>query len=520
MSKTFLEALTSVGKNLQSGIDKLKETKANIEDIIDIRWRGATESIDCHDIIMQIISEGKVVYIPKGVWKTSPLDITTTCQIVGELASYIDKYDTKINCSVLAPYGNQTHIINYNPQHGTAGNEVNGGQFRFSNIVISCMQSFSGLTSLLTYTMSDGYCVKIQNACYGEVDLVFQYCEGTCLEVTNSWEIDFKRLYFRTIKGVNPCLLFSSSTNGVSQCVFDKIQFESVGGTYIKCEKGCNLYHSTIGSILCECSPFEYMKRITVDSAYTDMPLFELASIYNVVIREVLINNLNNYSYTASDGNNYTRNSIIKVEDILSWVNVHFGNIAIDLGTGIDYTLVNAIMTSAYSAQQYLIIDSVSYPGTNNINNSIQNFAHFYIKKIDSIKNYGGNKSIADWLQLESNGTETRLSSEPNVLANNEKCYVVPTTSSTYETFSVVNLVPNQTVYVVVEGTDVSTVNFRFVGYTINGKWHSNSDVISQTFTSSTAVIVSFTNTKTIPLNVRCQASNRVGTVKIYSVSK
>ena len=135
---TKLNKNTNNIENITSQLGKIVGdmiTKTN-SDYIDIRWLGATPDTDCHDIIMSIINKGKTVYIPKGVWRTSPLTINTKFQIMGESFGYVNKYNTSVDYSVLAPFSNQSHLIEVEGIR-----EESEDQIRIDNVVLSCVKT-------------------------------------------------------------------------------------------------------------------------------------------------------------------------------------------------------------------------------------------------------------------------------------------------------------------------------------------------------------------------------------------
>ena len=83
MSKTFLEALTSVGKNLQSGINNLKETKAYVR---PEEYGAVGDGItDDTSAILQAISTGKNVLLSgKSYALNTALYIRNSTNIMGE----------------------------------------------------------------------------------------------------------------------------------------------------------------------------------------------------------------------------------------------------------------------------------------------------------------------------------------------------------------------------------------------------------------------------------------------------
>ena len=265
---------------------------------VDISLWG--DLADYHDIIMNIIYNGKTVFIPKGIWHTSPLNITIPFNMVGEVANYFNRGYSAVKVSALAPVGNQSHLIKVSMD----GNST----WTFENVVLTCATD-----TQVTDVYNVDVCMIVENSSYGHLDAIFNWCTGRGLTITNSWELTFNRLYFRGFASLENVLSFYNNNDAINQLYINDLQFESCYGTLMYSDKASNWGHTVINSILIECTPFAIgsFDRTTLDAAGIDIPLFDLKTAFNISIGAILINNMNLFSY--SDGNNtYTRKTLIK----------------------------------------------------------------------------------------------------------------------------------------------------------------------------------------------------------------
>ena len=486
-------------------------TKTN-SDYIDIRWLGATPDTDCHDIIMSIINRGKTVYIPKGVWRTSPLTINTKFQIIGESFGYVNKYNTSVDYSVLAPFSNQTHLIEVEGIR-----EESEDQIRIDNVVLSCVKTFSPLK---LYNVD--YVLKLKNVSYGTINTVFNYCSNTGLILSDCWEISFPNLYFRGFNNTNPIMVFDKSTIGnISQCLFSDIQFEGCYGTLIKAKKDCKLTHCIINNILFEGSPNEFTERVSDDGNTLSTSMFEIEECPNLIIDNITINNLNSHCYKV-DGETQVRkrDNIFKVASNNSWVNININNIVVDMGTNYDYTAF--MYKENYETQtsvRSVFINNFSSLSEKRFYNKINGWRLFVIKNlITRGKTICQNKSISEWYTPHKYSTNL-LHSADNLLINNENSYVLPLeTEEITENNTISSLLvnPGEKIIVSCEGVNGSSIDYTIVGLSVNGNWNKNFTGSKQ-FTNSNTTTFEVTNDTEISLvfNVRIK---RNGLAKIYDI--
>lgn len=506
-----------------NGIDDVNEVKAafankvDSSNYIDIRWLGATKDTDSHDIIMQIHNSGLGIKLPKGIWRSSPLNFTTPPRIIGENGNYIYKYTNSVEASVLAPFGDQTHIINIDlldPVDNTAQD-----QFELSNFVISCMSSSSGS---LTYAVD--YCCNITNACYGKVDIVFSLCSGRPFKLSGSWEIDFERLYFREINSIEPCMTFETSTNnrGISQCMFKDLQFEAFSGLAIKCVPGCNFYHCKINSIMIESSISTYQTEIAPDVSYTDVPYFDISSMWTVAIGDILINCMNEKSFSYG-GINYTRQTIFKCINTGVWLDVHVSNIKVDTACGHNVRIAQFQTETTPSGLQSFIIDTATCQGDGiNFYSTIAGFRTFVIKykEYKPVMANAVNKSITEWYS-PGRYTKSVLYSNSYYEGNNENCFVLPTPEVVNDEITCIRLNAGQTATIVYSGVTGGAATIIAEPYTILGAL-----IPGKTQTQALTVVLTdamqeytLTNDTLLPALYTIKGRSRTGQFRIYDIS-
>lgn len=497
------EQLDTIASNMLS--------KANT-DYIDIRWLGATPESDCHDIIMAIINKGKTVYIPKGIWRTSPLSINTKFQIIGESSGYINKYNTSIEYSILAPFSNQTHLIDVEGLRSESEDQI-----RIDNVILSCVKSF---VPLELYNVD--HVLKLKNISNSTINTVFNFCSNTGLILSDCWEINFPKLYFRIFNTTNPILVFDESTIGnISQCVFNEIQFECCHGLLIKAKKGCQLGHCVIGNLLFEGSPNEFTERVEDNGNTLSTSMFEIEEAPNLIIDNITINNLNTYCYKFNGESQVRkRDNIFKILSNNSWINININNIIVDMGTNYDYT---AFMYDENSGKQSsvrsIFVNNFSSLSEKKMYNKLNGWKLLVIKNLTTrCKSTSQNKSISEWYMPHKYSTNLLYSSD-SLIVNNENSYVIPLESETItENNSISNLLvnPGEKIVVTCEGVSGSRIDYTIVGLDMNGNWNKNFTG-NKEFSNSNASTFEVTNDTDISLifNIRIK---RTGTVKIYDI--
>ena len=172
------------------------------------------------------------LYIPQGIWYTSPYTFTKTTgvSIIG-ISSNMQGRDNQN--TVLKPFiDNQSHIFKI-------GNDNSNGNIEYANLVTGYFLDklvFSG-------KISDSALI-IKGCMYSHIGLLnFRFIdEGYCFNISNSWEIQIDKLIFRVITSYKACIYFdkqvkilnSSIVSNVSAIYFDYITIEDNNGNCIE----------------------------------------------------------------------------------------------------------------------------------------------------------------------------------------------------------------------------------------------------------------------------------------------
>lgn len=190
------------------------------------------------------------LYIPSGVWYSSPLEISGLGFSIRGDEQFIDWYNR--GTVITSLQNNQTHVWKFS-------NSVN---FVLKNICFSSADftynaSLNAFVTNGTSIKNVDYCVRFERMSFGDTDnLYFQHINGTAFELASSWEIRYRKLMFRQVDAHDSCVMkfdkFVSGApgnGGVNASTFDNMMFEHVLGHLMYLEPSCNLYNCYFGII-------------------------------------------------------------------------------------------------------------------------------------------------------------------------------------------------------------------------------------------------------------------------------
>lgn len=283
------------------------------------------------------------LYIPSGVWHSSPLDITGIgYSIIGD-EQFISLRNRGTIISSLVD--NQNYIFNFN----------SSTNFTLKNICFSTADfSYNQNKNIFETNASSiksigAYCVKFSLMSFGDTDnLYFEHINGQALEMASSWEIRHRKLFFRDIDAHSGCIVKfakyvegASGAGGVNASSFDNMMFEHVLGHLIYLESNCKLANCHFGVINFEdneitrsyvtYTEFTSENIATFDASnpvhYAVFCIGEAGTSFNTcIIGSIQLNNISTF-YSTINGQNYCYDNIFRVIGAGSVFNIVVNNI-------------------------------------------------------------------------------------------------------------------------------------------------------------------------------------------------
>ena len=261
---------------------------------LSIKQIGATTSDDIHDYVTYLISNNITCYIPKGVWKTSPIQISkyNTSRIIGE---EVFLGNDNNEGTILTPITNQDYIIKvgYDVYTSTC-----------NNVTIKNIQ-FNSNNFTLTHAVE---IFRVEFSTFENISFNKCKCNDSALSIIEAWENEFGRIYFRTIDA--PYALKFGNKLGSGNITANLFRYLSFEG----CRYGCIHFGSNTGY---SCNTIEVLDYesgaalfddeersiLTNETVYTPYSIIELGNGYNdIVINTINVNNIANFAYTSSNG--------------------------------------------------------------------------------------------------------------------------------------------------------------------------------------------------------------------------
>ena len=260
---------------------------------LSIKQIGATTDADIHDYVTYLVTKSITCYIPKGTWKTSPIQLAKfdSIRVIGE--ELFGRNNP--NGTILTPVGNQTYImrIGYSVADSICDNvtlkniQFNTGEYSVTNALQLYALQFSTVDNLAFRSCK---------------------CSESAMLITECWETKFGRIMFRIIDA--PYALEFGNKFGTKNCTTDSFEYMSFEGCRYGCIKfGNNTGYSsnTINTIDFEDGTWtfddEVRTSVTGTSVYTPYSIIELTDGYvDLAIDNINVNRIANDIFTSANG--------------------------------------------------------------------------------------------------------------------------------------------------------------------------------------------------------------------------
>ena len=318
---------------LKNGLKAVLIIKNNTINIKQIGARPQDKENNKYDIkeyvlkylnILEKYSTLVKLYIPAGIWYTSPLNIARKngFYIYGDKAFNIN---FKNNTVITSLQDNQDYVIKI------GNNQLITYQWTFENITISSSDYIYNSTtndfSVDSTKNINDTALQLLYATFGlSNNLFFSFIKGQALKITSSWENYFSLLNFRAIYAPNKGIFIlgtvdttlSESAN-ITANTFEKIMFEAIIGDCIIAERNNKMGVCTFNNIEFEDYPMNefniFYTRITTETLIPS-DIFHNAIIsvlgdFNAVISNININNISSF-IAQTDSHNYIFDTIFK----------------------------------------------------------------------------------------------------------------------------------------------------------------------------------------------------------------
>lgn len=349
------------------------------------------------------MSDKITLHIPSGVWYSSPVEIVGLgYSIIGD-EQFIDKRNRGTIISSLED--EQDYIFKFR-------NSVN---FTLKNICFSTadftydQMRNAFITDSTSVKTIGSYCVRFEKMTFGDTDnLYFQHINGQAFEIASSWEIRYRKLFFRQIDSHEGCIMKfakyvegASGNGGVNASSFDYMMFEHTLGHLMELESNCKLYNCYFGVINFEDNEIDRVYAVPTEFTYENIPAFEASdpvhwavffigeaetAFATCIINSIQLNNISTFYYTL-DGTNYCYDNIFRVIGSDSLFEIIVNNID-SLGIKKDATILYS--HDAVHYQSSFILNNISsvYPNNKEFIYDVEGFTY--------IRNDGRIRAITD----------------------------------------------------------------------------------------------------------------------------
>lgn len=269
------------------------------------------------------------LYIPSGIWYSSPLEITNTngFDIYGDFGYFNYSLDSTVITSL---NNNQPYILKLGTNTGTYLKNWNLENILFSSYDYTYRSNENDFYISTPKTITE-QAVNMVYAIHGKMsNILFINLIGQALKISACWENIFDYLVFRYVSNPTGSILCFGSdlTYGeyasVSSSDFTRLYFESTHGDLIEFKHKCNFSNNHIGVINFEPNQYNYdslFEYTTINADGSNIPagvkhhyilkLSENGS--NMVgnkIESIELNSFSNTFYTFNN-NSYMYDSII-----------------------------------------------------------------------------------------------------------------------------------------------------------------------------------------------------------------
>lgn len=369
--------IKSLGAKSQDKLNNRQDIKTHLEKYLNYNAAG---------------SDRVKLYIPAGVYYTTPVDIASTkgFYIYGD-----ESFGLNAGNTIISSYNdNQNYIFNI-------GNSSAMTQyFVLKNITFSTAD-YTYSTIFKTFwlasnndikTINDSV-VKMKYCQFGITDnLFFSNIKGKALNMSSIWEIYFKLLNFRNIRNESGCILCFDTRDttlneyaNITACNFEKIMFEQVVGNLIECNRRCDLFNCKFGLINFEDYRLNY-SDVTYSTDLSDLSDYTMLSIIRLnagakvecCINDIHLNNVAT-RYSTIDNTKYCYDNIINSVG-QSGINNHYAIIINNIqNTGQSKDII-CVKTDTHNADSSKI-------SINNIQNGYGEYNYLFpVTNIQNIK--------------------------------------------------------------------------------------------------------------------------------------
>ena len=269
------------------------------------------------------------LYIPSGIWYSSPLEITNTngFDIYGDFGYFNYSLDSTVITSL---NNNQPYILKLGTNTGTYLKNWNLENILFSSYDYTYRSNEKDFYISTPKTITE-QAVNMVYAIHGKMsNILFINLIGQALKISACWENIFDYLVFRYVSNPTGSILCFGSdlTYGeyasVSSSDFTRLYFESTHGDLIEFKQRCNFANNHIGIINFEPNQYNYnslFEYTNINADGSNIPagvkhhyILKLSeSVSNMVGNKIESIELNSFSQTfyTFNNNSYMYDSII-----------------------------------------------------------------------------------------------------------------------------------------------------------------------------------------------------------------
>lgn len=342
--------------------------------------------------ILKTSENGIKLYIPSGIWYSSPLVLDNT-----------NGFDIKGDEQFILHNNRGTIITSFNDNQNTiwtiGNNEDFVSNFILKNILFTSAEYLYDNNDNIFKENSIknivDVCLRINVAQFGDTDnLYFQHINGSALALRSCWEINYRKLFFRDINALNNGVMRIETyvkTGGVNASQFENVMFEQVLGDLILVQDHARFQNCVFNNINFE-DYNVYRNGVTyttitdenagtIEENATHFNLIKLPTTgtqaHNLIINNIQLNNVGTKYSTINEAN--------YVYDRLCTTNGDYNLLQIIINN-IDIRGINKDVTLLYShdnvdQQSSFIINNVYNSTVHKFKFDIDNFTYIRCDK-------------------------------------------------------------------------------------------------------------------------------------------
>ena len=275
------------------------------------------------------------LFIPSGVWYCSPTTIyrVTGFSIIGD-----EQFIRRTNGGTLITTlnQNQEYIFSIGTDSGTVLENFVLKNICFSTADFEKSESSDQLVVDTIKNVTD-CCVKIHGCEFGDTDnLYFQHINGRALDIASSWEIRYRKVYFRDVDARNSSVvLFAERLDNLTPTVvatgasmFDNVMIEETLGDIFATEYHTEMNEVHFGIINFEDYPMPRSDVTTTEFTNDNIAAFEASNPTHYAVFKIGSSNFDfssividsieldvfSYFYSTIDGDNYCYDRVFDLE--------------------------------------------------------------------------------------------------------------------------------------------------------------------------------------------------------------